>query len=55
MHYRGIFPVQPELAFLYPEDGLATFPKANTCTLVLYLPVGQTKDNFKRKVELGIG
>lgn len=49
------FVTQPELAFLHPEDGLARFPKANTCSLVLQLPVGQAYTEFKNNMELGIG
>ncbi|XP_048837376.1 uncharacterized protein LOC125711944 isoform X11 [Brienomyrus brachyistius] len=49
------FVTQPELAFLHPEDGLARFPKANTCSLVLHLPVGQSYTEFKNNMELGIG
>ncbi|KAG9282224.1 G2/M phase-specific E3 ubiquitin-protein ligase-like [Astyanax mexicanus] len=49
------FPMQPELAFLHPDDGLARFPKANTCSLVLHLPVGQTYTEFKNNMELGLG
>ncbi|XP_038594951.1 G2/M phase-specific E3 ubiquitin-protein ligase-like [Micropterus salmoides] len=49
------FSVQPELAFLHPEDGHAKFPQANTCALVLHLPVGQTYSIFKTNMELGIG
>ncbi|KAK5906522.1 hypothetical protein CgunFtcFv8_002381 [Champsocephalus gunnari] len=33
------FPTQPNLHFLHPEDGLAGFPTANTCALILRLPV----------------
>nr|XP_023665910.1 uncharacterized protein LOC111842969 isoform X2 [Paramormyrops kingsleyae] len=49
------FEVQPELAFLHAEDGLARFPKANTCSLVLYLPVGQTYNEFKNNMDLAVG
>uniref|UniRef100_A0A3B3RA60 HECT domain-containing protein n=1 Tax=Paramormyrops kingsleyae TaxID=1676925 RepID=A0A3B3RA60_9TELE len=49
------FEVQPELAFLHPEDGLAGFPKANTRSLVLHLPVGQTYNEFKNNMELAVG
>nr|XP_023669462.1 uncharacterized protein LOC111844854 isoform X2 [Paramormyrops kingsleyae] len=49
------FVTQPELAFLHPEDGLVRFPKANTCSLVLQLPVGQAYTEFKNNMELGIG
>ncbi|CAL8301691.1 unnamed protein product [Gadus morhua 'NCC'] len=31
------FPIQPRLEFLHEEDGLALFPKINTCSLVLWL------------------
>lgn len=48
------FLLQPELQFLHPEDSLARFPRANTCWLVLHLPVGQSYNDFKQNMEFGI-
>ncbi|KAK0146404.1 G2/M phase-specific E3 ubiquitin-protein ligase [Merluccius polli] len=48
------FRVQPRLDFLHPQDGLARFPRANTCAIVIFLPCGQTYTEFKCNMELGI-
>ncbi|KAK5848867.1 hypothetical protein PBY51_008554 [Eleginops maclovinus] len=48
------FPTQPQLQFLHPEDGPASFPTANTCALILRLPVFPTYEKFEGAMENGI-
>lgn len=39
------FPTSPNITFIHEKD--SKYPKANTCSLTLYLPVGETDfDNF---------
>ncbi|KAJ4934962.1 hypothetical protein JOQ06_007742 [Pogonophryne albipinna] len=47
-------PTQPKLNFLHPEDGPAGFPTANTCGLILRLPVCTQYHLFKDGMENGI-
>lgn len=49
------FSPQPELHFLHPDEQPSRFPKANTCSLTLSIPVGLCFDNFKHNMNLGIG
>ncbi|XP_056461303.1 G2/M phase-specific E3 ubiquitin-protein ligase-like [Gadus chalcogrammus] len=48
------FPIGPRLEFLHEEDGPALFPTANTCSLVLRLPVYLEYNRFKEAMEEGI-
>ncbi|XP_056441184.1 G2/M phase-specific E3 ubiquitin-protein ligase-like [Gadus chalcogrammus] len=48
------FPIGPQLEFLHEEDGPALFPTANTCSLVLRLPVYPEYNRFKEAMEEGI-
>ncbi|XP_056468231.1 G2/M phase-specific E3 ubiquitin-protein ligase-like [Gadus chalcogrammus] len=48
------FPIGPRLEFLHEEDGPALFPTANTCSLVLRLPVYPEYNRFKEAMEEGI-
>ena len=48
------FPIGPRLEFLLEEDGPALFPRANTCSLVLRLPVYPVYHGFKQAMEEGI-
>ena len=48
------FPIGPRLEFLHEEDGPALFPTANTCSLVLRLPVYPEYTGFKEAMEEGI-
>ena len=50
----GFIP-QPNLEFLHPMEASSHFPKANTCALILRIPVGLSFEEFKDKMEFGIG
>ncbi|KAJ8246862.1 hypothetical protein GJAV_G00256190 [Gymnothorax javanicus] len=41
------FGQQPQLGIRHPEDGLARFSRANTCSLVLRLPVAPSYTKFR--------
>ncbi|XP_022541254.2 G2/M phase-specific E3 ubiquitin-protein ligase-like [Astyanax mexicanus] len=50
------FPVEPELHFLHLQEGEAqrSYPEANTCSIILKLPIHSTYEHFKDKMESGI-
>ncbi|KAL1276936.1 hypothetical protein QQF64_023609 [Cirrhinus molitorella] len=50
------FPVEPKLEFLHPQENEAVkiFPEANTCSIVLRLPIHQSYELFKDNMESGI-
>jgi len=50
------FPVQPTLEFIHESVavGIKKFPRANTCGLVLYLPIIDSYDAFVSVMEEGI-
>ncbi|KAF4114102.1 hypothetical protein G5714_004325 [Onychostoma macrolepis] len=50
------FPVEPKLEFLHPQENepAKIFPEANTCSIVLRLPVHQSYELFRDCMESGI-
>ncbi|KAK7157550.1 hypothetical protein R3I93_008902 [Phoxinus phoxinus] len=50
------FPVEPKLEFLHPQENEAIriFPEANTCCIVLRLPIHQSYELFRERMESGI-
>ena len=46
------FPNQPQIQFLH--DGSKIFPEANTCLVVLHLPMHSSYQAFKRYMTEGI-
>ncbi|KAI7810447.1 putative G2/M phase-specific E3 ubiquitin-protein ligase-like [Triplophysa rosa] len=49
------FPVQPALEFLHSPDNKAKpLPEANTCSIILRLPIHKTYTEFKTWMESGI-
>uniref|UniRef100_A0A672GPK1 HECT domain-containing protein n=1 Tax=Salarias fasciatus TaxID=181472 RepID=A0A672GPK1_SALFA len=50
------FTPQPELNFIHQEmEHSSRFPKANTCSLTLSIPVGLSYEDFKANMDFGIG
>uniref|UniRef100_A0A8C1IA68 HECT-type E3 ubiquitin transferase n=1 Tax=Cyprinus carpio TaxID=7962 RepID=A0A8C1IA68_CYPCA len=50
------FPVEPKLEFLHPQENEAPkiFPEANTCSIVLRLPIHPSYELFRENMESGI-
>lgn len=50
------FPVQPTLEFIHEPvaEGIKKFPRANTCGLVLHLPIVDSYDAFTSLMEEGV-
>uniref|UniRef100_A0A3B3RU18 HECT domain-containing protein n=1 Tax=Paramormyrops kingsleyae TaxID=1676925 RepID=A0A3B3RU18_9TELE len=46
------FPHQPQIKFLHEDSKI--FPEANTCLLVLHLPIHSSYDTFKKYMTEGI-